>query len=135
VSLDAPTPEERDRNACRALVDDLPAEVADQPRRETDPAEGWGAAWGDPPIVLSCGGPPPAGFGRASSCTTVNGVDWYLPEDQLEPGGDAVVVMTTVNRAQHVEVRMPGEYWPPAATLVDLSAPVSEHTAATGECL
>ncbi len=135
VRLDAPTPRSSDRAACRALLDDLPVEVADQPQRDTEPAEGLGAAWGDPPIVLTCGGPAPAGFDRASSCTTVNGVDWYLPEEQLQAGEVSDVTMTTVNRAQHVEVRMPAEYWPPATTLVDLSAAVSEHTEATGRCL
>ena len=35
--------------------------------------------------------------------------------------------MTTVGRAEFVEVRIPADYWPPANTMVDL-APSLEST-------
>jgi hypothetical protein len=122
--------------ACRALLDALPPQVADQSARKIEPTHGWGAAWGDPPIVLTCGGPAPHGFGRASSCTTVNGVDWYIPEDQLQPGGaPSDVTMTTVHRTVYVQVRMPARYWPPATTLADLSSAVKTAIPRAGHCL
>jgi hypothetical protein len=121
---------------CRSLLDSLPSKVADQSSRAVRPDGAWGAAWGDPPIVLSCGVPPPRGFGRASTCTTVDGVDWYLPESQLQPGnGPSDLTMTTVHRAVHVQVRMPGEYWPPATTLADLSPVVKAAVPRRGHCL
>ena len=75
--------------------------------------------------------PKPDGFDRTSICTTVDDVDWYVPEAQLEQQGD--LVMTLVNREQYVEVRMPAEYWPPATTLADLGPAVSTLPA-TGSC-
>jgi hypothetical protein len=135
VDLSAPAPAAADRAACRSLLDALPSRVADQPRRTVQPRGAWGAAWGDPPIVLTCGGPAPHGYGRASSCTTVNGVDWYLPENQLETGGrPSDVTMTTVHRAVHVQVRMPADYWPPATTLADLSSAVKHTIPSAGHC-
>jgi hypothetical protein len=56
----------------------------------------------------------------------VDGVGWYVPEDQVQ--GRAVdVTMTTVGRAQNVEVSIPSDYFPPAAAMVDL-APAVKHT-------
>jgi Protein of unknown function (DUF3515) len=135
VEVAAPPPAPADQAACRTLLDALPDEVADQPLRPVEPEDAWGAAWGDPAIVLTCGGPPPQGFRRTSSCTTVNGVDWFIPEKQLETTGAVDLTMTTVRREQFVEVRMPAEYWPPAATLADLSAAVSRSIEATGACV
>jgi hypothetical protein len=135
VQVDAPAPAEDDRAACRTLLDALPDLVADQERRSVEPDDAWGAAWGDPAIVLTCGGTEPAGFKRISTCTTVNGVDWFTPEEQLESAEPVELTMTTVNREQYVEVRMPAEYWPPATTLADLSDVVSRNIEATGSCV
>jgi hypothetical protein len=115
-----------DARACRALLAALPDRVADQDRRTTDDGAGYGAAWGDPAIVLRCGTGPGAGFDRFSTCQVVDGVGWYVPEDQVQ--GRAVdITMTTVGRAQNVEVSIPSDYFPPAAAMVDL-APAVKHT-------
>lgn len=136
VTVDARPPAAADRAVCRSLLNRLPTHVADQARRTVEPDGAWGAAWGDPPIVLTCGAAAPRGYGRASSCTTVNGVDWYLPEAQLQPGGSpSDVTMTTVHRTVNVEVRMPADYWPPAATLADLSSAISAALPRAGHCL
>ena len=132
VELNAPELEPDAAEACARLLDELPEAVADQPRREVEPADVAGAAWGDPAIELVCGVPRPEGFTRTSICTTVDDVDWYVPEEQLQQQGD--LVMTLVNREQHVEVRMPAEYWPPATTLADLGPAVSSALDATGSC-
>jgi hypothetical protein len=134
VTIDAPAPDEADRRPCRDLIDALPDAVADQPRREVEPADAWGAAWGDPAIVLTCGVPAPAGFSKVEGCTSVNDVDWFIPIEQLEANGERDLTMTTVLREQHVEVVMPGVYWPPATTLADLSSAVSENTRRDGRC-
>jgi hypothetical protein len=136
VGIEAPHPPAAARAPCHRLLDSLPETVADQSARDVEPADAWGAAWGDPAIVLTCGGSAPRGFGRASSCTTVNGVDWYIPEDQLDPGGaPSDVTMTTVHRAAYVTVRLPAEYWPPATALADLSGAVKAAIPRTGHCL
>jgi hypothetical protein len=132
VAASAPAPE--DRPACKALLAELPAAVADQESRAVTPSDAWAAAWGDPPIVLTCGVARPHGFDRTSTCTTVNGVDWFLPEEQLDSESPVDLTMTTVNRAEHVEVRLPAEYWPPATALADLSDAVRTTTEKTGSC-
>ena len=120
--------------ACAALVDALPDEVADQPRRDVDSGDGYGAAWGDPAIELRCGVPRPNGFGRASECQSVNGVDWYVPESQ-QTGRPEDIVMTSVGRTVNVEVRIPATYWPPVNTMVDLGAAVKKTLRSVKPCV
>jgi hypothetical protein len=134
VSLEEPTMSERTRGICEDLVADVPERVADLERREVEPDDAVGAAWGDPAIVLRCGVDGPADFDPMNGCTTVNDVDWYIPIEQLEANGDEDLTMTTIERDVAVEVTMPGEHWPPAAPLADLSDVVTEHTERTGRC-
>jgi hypothetical protein len=134
VSVQASRPAPEDQDSCRKLLEALPSQVADQESREVTP-DAWAAAWGDPPIVLRCGVARPKGFNRFSTCTTVNGVDWFIPEEQLDVSEPVDVTVTTVNRAQYVEVRLPAEHWPPATALADLSGPVSRSTEATDACV
>ena len=68
-----------------------------------------------------------------ATCTTVEGIDWYVPTTEQEVQGD--LTMTTVHREPVVEVRLPAEHWPPAATLVDVADTVRQHTERTGRCL
>ena len=131
VDVGGEAPGAGDRDACRSLLDALPSSVADQPGREIDPEDGWGAAWGDPAIVLRCGVAPPEEFDAVSTCTTVEGIDWYVPNTEPEQGD---LTMTVVNREPVVEVRLPAAHWPPAATLVDVADTVRQHTEKSGSC-
>ncbi|HET6563025.1 MAG TPA: DUF3515 domain-containing protein [Marmoricola sp.] len=133
VDVAGDPPAAEDREACRSLLDDVPDTVADLPARAVTPADGWGAAWGDPAIVLRCGVDLPEGFDAVAACTTVNGVDWYLPD--TPPEDEGAVTITTVHREPLVELRLPSEHWPPAAAMVDLAGTVREHTDRTGRCL
>jgi hypothetical protein len=134
VDVGGQAPADEDREACRSLLDAVPATVADQPSREIDPEDGWGAAWGEPAIVLTCGVEPPDGFDAVATCTTVEGIDWYVPTTEPDDTeGD--LTMTVVNREPVVEVLLPAQHWPPAATLVDLAETIREHTDRTGTCL
>ena len=121
---------------CRRFLDDLPDTLADQPRREVSPEDALGVAWGDPAIVVTCGGPPPDDFGPTSSCTTVNGVDWYVPDEEIaEPGDEqGTVTIHSVKRDVTVAVELPGDYWPPATALADLSGTVADDIPATSRC-
>ena len=134
VSLDAPGLSGRDAAACRALVRALPARVADLPRAKADAGTGYGAAWGDPPIELRCGVPRPKGLDAFAQCQTVNGVDWYIPESQ-QSGQPQQITMTTVGRAQYVEVRIPADYFPPATTMVDLGPAVKQTIREVRPCV
>ncbi len=135
VQVDAPAPPSEVAAACADLLEGLPQEVADQPSRAVDAGAGAAAAWGDPPIVLVCGVEEPEEFAEVRVCTTVNGIDWFIPVAQLDSTVPVDLTMTTVNRTPHVEVRMPKEYAPQATTLVDLADPVRRHTTRTGRCI
>jgi hypothetical protein len=121
-----------DRAACAALVEALPAKVSDQPRRETD-GNPLGAAWGDPAIVLRCGVGEPKGYDQFSSCQVANGLGWFVPDEQI-PDQGVDVVMTTVERSPRVEVRVPAEYRPPVAVMVDLGEAIKQHTRLVKRC-
>jgi hypothetical protein len=126
LSVDAPARSGADARACAALVEALPDRVADQPRRAVDAGRGYAAAWGDPAIELRCGVPAPRGFDRFSDCQDTNGVGWFIPQDQ-QTGRPVEITMTTIGRAQNVEVKIPADYFPPATTMADL-APALERT-------
>jgi hypothetical protein len=119
VAIDAPRLTGVAQRECRALVAALPDRVADLDRREVTTGGGYGAAWGDPAVVLRCGVGRPAGFDAVSQCQNANGVDWYVPESQMQ-GTRVDTTMTAVGRSQNVEVRIPAQYLPPVATMVDL---------------
>ena len=129
-----PTHPGADAAACERLVDALPDTVAGLERREVlDSAATTGAAWGDPAIVLRCGLGEPASFDALSSCQITNGVAWYVPDEQIT--GQAVdITMTTIGRQPGVEVTIPADYFPPAATMVDLTAALKQHTDEVERC-
>lgn len=121
-----------DREACRTLIAALPRSVSGQKERETT-GNPLGAAWGDPAIVLRCGVGPPADYDPLVGCQTVNGLDWYVPADGMNDQ-DKEVVLTTYGREPAVEVRLPAEYRPPVAAMVDLADTVEQHTRVLKEC-
>jgi hypothetical protein len=134
VDIDAPSVSGADAAACKALVASLPSHVADQARRTSSDGSGYGAAWGDPAIVLRCGTGPGAGFTDTSHCQVTNGVGWYVPDSQIQ--GRAVdVTMTTVGRAQNVQVSIPKDYFPPAAAMVDLAPAIKRTIREVRPCL
>ena len=119
--------------ACADLVDALPDRVSDVDRREVEPDAGTTAAWGDPAIELRCGVPEPAGFDALSTCQITNDVAWFIPEEQVT-GQPVDVAMTTIGRSPGVEVSIPADYFPPAATMVDLADAVKAHTDRVARC-
>jgi hypothetical protein len=135
VEVDQPQRDEATTTACRRFLADTPATVADQQRRDVEPTDALARAWGDPAIVVTCGGDPPR-LPDTASCLTVDGVDWYLPEDKVAAPGDeqGTVTMTTIGRDPAVRLTLPGDYWPPATALADLSGVVREDLPATGRC-
>ena len=135
VAISSPPVSVADAAPCERLIADLPASVSDQPMREVAPANAtFGAAWGDPPIVLRCGVPKPRGFDKFATCQVANDVGWFIPESQ-QTGQPHEIVMTTVGRAQYVEVRLPAEYWPPAAAMVDLAPAIKRSIREVKPCL
>jgi len=103
--------------ACHGLVEALPDSVADLERREVDGH--YGAAYGDPPIVLRCGVGRPDQL--MTTCMEVDGIDWFLEKT------DEGATVTTVGRTPAVELVVPADYLG-SDLLADLSAAVNEHT-------
>ena len=89
--------------ACPVLMGQLPLEIAGETSRQVASDSPFAYAWGDPPVVLTCGAPPPAGYVVGGPQTfVVSGVEWFV--DLTDPD---VVVWTTVDRIVPVEVRVP----------------------------
>ena len=133
VEIDSPRLSAADQRACAQLLDSLPARFEGRSARKVTPADAPGAAWGDPPITLTCGVGVPASFDRLSQCVLVNGVGWYVPEDEAN-GGDAT--FTAVGYRPRVALHVPGEDQPEggAAALADLAAPVRQHLRLVKPC-
>ncbi len=134
VEVDSPELSDADARTCRKLVDALPNAVSDELRRPVEPEDAYGAAWGDPAIVLRCGVPVPDGFDKFATCQVANDVAWFVPESQIEDQG-ADVVMTTVGRTLNVEVQVPDRYRPPAAAMVDLAGPIKRTIREVKPCV
>ena len=134
VEVDAPTLSGDSAQSCRQLVDALPDKVADQSREEVEPKDAYAAAWGHPAIVLRCGVPKAKGFDRFALCQVTNGVGWFIPESQ-QTGQPVPVTMTTVGRAQNVEVTIPEEYFPPANAMVDLAPAIKQTILEVEPCV
>jgi hypothetical protein len=124
-----------DQAVCQRVTNALPDHVSGQSRRKTQPAEALGGAWGDPAIVVQCGVPLPGGFTRTSSCTTADGVGWYLPDAQFrDPSSD--IVISSAGYRPIVQVAIPGSYRPSglAAAMVQLAPVVRRYTTLVQPC-
>ena len=124
-----------DRAACAALVDDLPGTLAGQDRLDLDPGVP-GAAWGDPPYVLTCGVPAPDDYEPTAECNVIEGVGWYVTEDQLtDLGEDATPIALSL--APYVEVEVPADYRTDGIdrALAELAPALKEHLGEGLSCL
>ena len=124
-----------DQAACRQVTRGLPDHVADQGRRHTQPADAFGGAWGDPPIVLECGVPVPGGLTRTASCQEADGVGWFVPDSQINDQS-ADVVMSTAGYRPVLQVTVPASYRPSgvAAAMVELTPVVKRATRLVRPC-
>jgi hypothetical protein len=120
------------RSACQALVKALPDHVADQKLVERDP-DAPGATWGDPAIELRCGVGSPRDYDPVAKCQVADGLGWFIPsKNMFDQSKD--VVMTAISRRPYVEVRLPAQYRPPVAAMIDLTEVIKAHTRATDLC-
>ena len=124
-----------DLAACRAVVDDVPGELGGRERVPVTPSDGLGAAWGDPAIVMTCGGEPPD-ISPTAKCTEVNGVGWYVVEAALED--EAVpATLIAVGYRPVVTVEVPPDQRPEgaAAAMAGLATTVQENAELVEPCL
>jgi hypothetical protein len=112
--------------ACAEVTVRLPAEVASQPKRETN-AQATGA-WGTPAsVLLTCGLPTPGP--TALPCVSVNDVDW-IEDDSQAP----LYRYVTFGRSPAVELVIDSSAVSGTTALVDVGAAV-RVLPATGRCL
>jgi hypothetical protein len=135
VSIDTPTPDARDRAACERILAALPETLAEEKRRPVMPRDAWGAAWGDPPLVLTCGADMPAEFDEFATCVEANGVDWFVPAEQVEDDSRDVTFSTAGYRPI-VQLTVPAEYRPEggAAALAELAKPLRKRLETVQPC-
>lgn len=126
------------RDACEDLLADLPDRLAGEDATDVaavvEPDDAPAVAWGDPAIVVSCGGPMPSDFSNVSPCEAIEGVDWYV--DEATRGDQAAdVEATTVARDPIVRLTLPADYRPEGYldATAELAAPIMEHTELVGE--
>jgi hypothetical protein len=112
---------------CERLMAAMPSRVLDASSRATSPDSPLTAAWGDPPIEVTCGVAPVVPTG--SDCFEVNGVGW-----SASPASNGVV-FTTIGRKVNVEAAVPNHYAPEANALTDLATPITTHNPITRPCL
>ena len=121
-------------SACRALVRDLPDTLVGEQSVAVTGATAYGAAWGDPAIVLTCG-VEPLDLGDAPRCVVADGVGWLVPDE--DAAGDRDATFTADGYRPRVRVEIPDDYLPEqgASVLAELAAPLKEHLTRKVSCL
>ena len=115
VDLAPTTPGPSAAAACAASAAALPHTVRDLPRREVQPSSPTTAAWGDPPITLTCGVPRPTQLQADTTLLSVDGVDWFA--QQLTRG----TRFTATGRVAYLRVDVPEDYTSATDALTDLA--------------
>ncbi len=132
--IDTPELSAVDARTCRDLVDDLPGTLAGEEQVETTGDTAYGAAWGDPAIVLTCG-VGPADLSESPPCAEVDGVGWLVPPDEL--AGDRDATFTADGYRPRIRLEVPDDYLPEggASALAELAEPVKQHLEKVERCL
>ncbi len=136
VPLATPPLSAGSEQACRDFLDALPETLAGQDRREVEPADALGAAYGDPPIAVTCTDQAPPDFDRFASCDQVNDIGWFIPRALVaDPEADAV--LSAMSHRPIVQLDVPVDYRPDgaAAALAELSDPIESQLTLADECL
>ncbi|KQW53567.1 hypothetical protein ASC77_04660 [Nocardioides sp. Root1257] len=133
---DIPTPDlsSTDDAACRALVSALPDTLAGEKSVEVDGDAAYGAAWGDPAIVLTCG-VGATDLDDVPKCVVADGVGWLVPTDEVD--GDRDATFTADGYRPRVRLEVPRDYLPEqgASALAELAPLVKAHTTKKVPCV
>ncbi len=134
VEVDVPDVDGDDEAACEAFADALPDTLADEERVDIEPTDAPAAAYGDPPIVVTCGVGEPEGFATGAQCELVSGVPWYIPSEQYDDL-DRDLVITSAWHEPRVQIRVPADVRGlESGAMARLSPLVAEHLRETGTC-
>jgi len=134
VEVDVPDVDGEDAAACAAFADALPDTLADEERVDIEPDDAPAAAYGDPPVVVTCGVGEPAGFGPGAQCEVVNDVPWYIPSEQYDDLSLDLLI-TSAWHEPRVQVELPAELrGHEGGVMAVLSPLVEEHLRETADC-
>jgi hypothetical protein len=135
VSISTPDVGPAARVTCEQFLADLPSRLAGEQKRDLARNGALGAAWGDPAIVLTCGGELPDEFDRFSSCIEANGVGWFVPAG-AEADQSATASLTAAGYRPVVRVTVPADYRPEgvSSVMAELAAPVKAHLRLVEPC-
>ena len=126
--IDAPELSAADAATCRDLVGALPDTLGGQDPVEATGDTDYGAAWGDPAIVLTCG-VGPVDLTDVPPCTVVDGVGWVVQES------DGSTTLTADGYRPRVRVVVPDDYEQPAGLVTALAPLVKKYLALEDRCL
>ena len=126
--IDAPDLSAADAATCRDFVDALPDTLVGHASVEATGDTEYGAAWGDPAIVLTCG-VDPVDLTDVPPCTVVDGVGWVVEES------DGSTTLTADGYRPRVRVVVPDDYDQPAGLVTALAGPVKKYLALEDRCL
>jgi hypothetical protein len=124
VEMAAPSLTDREELVCRALLSQLPAVVAGLAQRPVTTGPEQNTAYGEPPVTVACGGPPPA-YEPTDLLNPWQGVCWHAAET---PDGS---VWTVLGREVPVRVSVPTAYDGPFQLVLEFSRPVAETIRST----
>jgi Protein of unknown function (DUF3515) len=103
---------------CRAFIAQLPDRIRNLPRRPVSAGVEQNAAYGDPPIVVSCGAPAPS-VAPTAYVWPLSQVCWY------EAKAGSATVWTTVDRRVPVTVTVPATYDSPGQWVAEFGDTVA----------
>ena len=139
--INAPELSAKDAEICREFVAGLPDTLAGEKSVEVAGDTEYGAAWGDPAIVLTCGVGEPPDFTDTSTCIEIDESGWFVPDrvfaDMFEGDETTDVPTTELNHRPRIHVVIPGEYRPDGFPNVAgaLSKLIDRDLEKVGNCL
>lgn len=98
---------------CQDVLTNAPIRLLGELQRETTPSDAAAIAWGDPPIVLTCG--EQSAIAPDSQVIEVNGIDWAVQSS------NSGTVFTTYQSSPTVQLRVPVTYRPEIDALSELT--------------
>ena len=117
VAVAAPPLGEPAATVCRSLVSRLPDRLRDRVRRPVLAGSEQAAAYGDPPITVSCG-VPGSTVPLGEQPFTLSGVCWYGAV------GPTDAVLSTQDRTVPIVVTIPRAYTEPGQWVIEFSGPI-----------
>lgn len=109
VSAPAPPHANAEAGPCTKVLDQLPIHLGKLQPRRVDSASPFVVAWGDPPVVWSCGVERPKDLRRTSTAEYITAGPQSGPFYDVTSTGDANV-WTTVDRGPYISITVPKAY-------------------------